>query len=171
MIPDSFHETVKWASYKNPVVTNTVQGFNSVLNYLGLTSCSEKKNIMKLESGNINLSQLLGKNINLFRLAGLFGASAVILGAYGAHVVAHKASPEEARNFETANRYHFFHTFALFGVPFCRFPKITGALFVSGIILFCGTCYYNGLTADKSFNKYTPTGGMLLIAAWLSMVL
>jgi len=39
-------------------------------------------------------------------------------------VVSHKANPEEARNFETANRYHFFHTFALFGVPFCRFPKI-----------------------------------------------
>lgn len=40
---------------------------------------------MKLESQNINISQILGKNKNIFRLAGLFGASAVILGAYGAH--------------------------------------------------------------------------------------
>lgn len=31
MIPDSLHETVKWVSYKNPVVTNTVQGFNSAV--------------------------------------------------------------------------------------------------------------------------------------------
>lgn len=108
-------------------------------------------------------------------------------------VVSHKANPEEARNFETANRYHFFHTFALFGVPFCRFPRVvsifltfstlnvmlkyifkylqTGALFISGTLIFCGTCYYNGLTADKTYNKFTPTGGMLLIAAWLSMIL
>lgn len=106
-------------------------------------------------------------------------------------VVSHKANPEEAKNFETANRYHFFHTFALFGVPFCRFPRIvsicglllnvselikynlfqSGALFISGTLIFCGTCYYNGLTADKTYNKYTPTGGMLLIAAWLSMIL
>lgn len=39
-------------------------------------------------------------------------------------VVSHKANPVEARNFEVGNRYHFFHTFALFGVPFCRFPRV-----------------------------------------------
>lgn len=44
-------------------------------------------------------------------------------------VVAHKANPEEARNFETANRYHFYHTFALFGVPFCRFPRVVSIIF------------------------------------------
>lgn len=46
-------------------------------------------------------------------------------------VVAHKATPEEARNFETANRYHFFHTFALFAVPFCRFPRLVSIFNVS----------------------------------------
>jgi uncharacterized membrane protein YgdD (TMEM256/DUF423 family) len=45
-------------------------------------------------------------------------------------VVAHKANPEEAKNFDTANRYHFFHTFALFGVPFCRFPRIVCIIFL-----------------------------------------
>jgi len=169
MISDSVQGAVKWLTYTNPVVTNSVQGFNSVLNWMGVASSSEKQNIIKMESRNI--LQMLGKNIYFYKMAGLLGASAVILGAYGAHVVAHKANPEEARNFETANRYHFYHTFALFGVPFCRFPRVTGALFISGTLIFCGTCYYNGLTADKSFNKYTPTGGMLLIAAWMSMIL
>lgn len=169
MISDSVQGAVKWITYTNPVVTNSVQGFNSMLNWAGLTSSSEKQKIMKMESQNI--FQMLGKNIYIFKMAGLLGASAVILGAYGAHVVAHKSNPEEIRNFETANRYHFYHTFALFGVPFCRFPRITGALFISGTLIFCGTCYYNGLTGDKTFNKYTPTGGMLLIAAWMSMIL
>lgn len=50
---------------------------------MGLTSSSENQGIMKLESHNI--FQILGKNIYFFKLAGLLGASAVILGAYGAH--------------------------------------------------------------------------------------
>jgi len=53
-------------------------------------------------------------------------------------VVAHKANPEEIRNFETANRYHFYHTFALFGVPFCRFPRIVSIqirMFLSVLVI------------------------------------
>lgn len=50
---------------------------------MGLTSSSEKAGVMKLESHNI--TQILGKNIHFFKVAGLLGASAVILGAYGAH--------------------------------------------------------------------------------------
>lgn len=50
-------------------------------------------------------------------------------------VVAHKANPEEAKNFDTANRYHFFHTFALFGVPFCRFPRIVSIIFLKYFLL------------------------------------
>lgn len=38
---------------------------------------------MKLESRNI--FQMLGKNIYFYKVAGILGASAVILGAYGAH--------------------------------------------------------------------------------------
>jgi len=50
---------------------------------MGLTNTSDKQNIMEVKSCNI--VQLLGKNIYLFKIAGLLGASAVILGAYGAH--------------------------------------------------------------------------------------
>lgn len=38
---------------------------------------------MKMESHNI--FHMLGKNIYFYKMAGLLGASAVILGAYGAH--------------------------------------------------------------------------------------
>lgn len=48
-----------------------------------MISTSDKQNIMKVESSNI--VQMLGKNIYLFKIAGVLGASAVILGAYGAH--------------------------------------------------------------------------------------
>lgn len=59
------------------------------------------------------------------RLAGLMGASAVVLGAYGAH----KTYPEESkaelkRIYETANKFHFIHSLALMGAPLCRRPAI-----------------------------------------------
>jgi len=50
---------------------------------MGLTSSPEKQNIIKLE--NRNIIQMFGKNLYFYKIAGLLGASAVILGAYGAH--------------------------------------------------------------------------------------
>lgn len=50
---------------------------------MGLTSTSEKHKIMTVD--HKNLFQMLGKNIYIYKIAGLLGASAVILGAYGAH--------------------------------------------------------------------------------------
>jgi len=47
-----------------------------------VASSSEKQNIKMM---SCNILQMLGKNIYFYKMAGLFGASAVILGAYGAH--------------------------------------------------------------------------------------
>jgi len=52
-----------------------------------------------------------------------------------------------------------------------NFFFLTGALFISGTLLFCGSCYSFGLTGDKKLNKFAPTGGMMLIGAWMSMIL
>ena len=50
--------------------------------------------------------------------------SAVILGAYGAH--RQFKSSDETRDpkavFETANRYHFFHSIALMAIPLTKRP-------------------------------------------------
>lgn len=59
------------------------------------------------------------------RIAAIMGATGVILGAYGAHRKYPKDTPQDLKAiFETANRFHFFHTLALFGVPMCRNPKV-----------------------------------------------
>ena len=108
------------------------------------------------------------------RLAGLSGAAAVALGAYGAHVlnVSKEGVTEEQRKaFEVANRYHLIHSVALLGVPLVRKPSLTGSLMVGGILMFCGTTYYHAFTGDKQYRQFTPYGGILLIAAWLSMIL
>ncbi|KAK7070674.1 hypothetical protein SK128_014210 [Halocaridina rubra] len=106
------------------------------------------------------------------RLAGISGASAVALGAYGAHVFYRREYPEELKQvYETANRYHFLHTLALLGVPLCKHPRLAGSLIVTGTAIFCGTCYYYALTGSKNVRQYTPYGGMMLIIGWLAMVL
>lgn len=69
------------------------------------------------------------------RIAGLMGASAVALGAYGAHRSYPKDMPKEKqvelqRVYETGNRYHFFNSLALLCVPMCRYPKIVNNLLI-----------------------------------------
>lgn len=69
--------------------------------------------------------ELLGGNRVFIRLAGVSGAAATILGAMGAH---RNYAPENATElkklFETANRFHFFSTLGLLGVPFTRMPYL-----------------------------------------------
>ena len=63
------------------------------------------------------------------------------------------------------------HSVALLGVPLVRRPGLTGLLMVGGLVMFCGTTYYHAFTGDKQLRQFTPAGGMMLIAAWLSMIL
>ncbi|XP_005089582.1 transmembrane protein 256 homolog [Aplysia californica] len=106
------------------------------------------------------------------RLAGISGAIAVSLGAYGSHVFRHKeVDPRLKETFEIANKYHFLHSLALLAVPQTPRPVLTGTLLSSGIILFCGSCYYHAMTGNNTVRKVTPYGGFLLIFAWLSVAL
>jgi len=104
------------------------------------------------------------------RFAGVSGALAVAMGAYGAHAFA-ADKPELKRVYDTANFHHFVHTLALLAVPLCRRPVLTGSLMITGTTVFCGTIYYHALTEEKIFRKYTPYGGIILMLAWLSMAL
>lgn len=106
-------------------------------------------------------------------IAGLMGASAVALGAYGSHVVYPKQEIEDRRKavFETANKYHFLHALALVTVPFARKSGLAGGLFLTGTLIFSGSCYYYAITDNRAVSKYAPYGGVTLVFAWLSLVL
>lgn len=107
------------------------------------------------------------------------GALAVILGAFGAHGLSQHLSASELQTFHTANRYHFFHVFAIFIVAILydrsknNTIKFAGYAFFAGIILFSGSLY---LLATKSLlniegwtflGPVTPVGGLLFILGWL----
>ncbi|XP_038050362.1 transmembrane protein 256 homolog [Patiria miniata] len=106
------------------------------------------------------------------RLAGLSGASAVGLGAYGTHVLKPKAGIEhEKQVFDSANKYQFLHTLALLAVPLTKRPMLVGSLMVSGMTLFCVPCYYYAMTSDPALVPVAPYGGTILIVAWAAMAL
>jgi len=72
--------------------------------------------------------------------------------------------------FDNASRYHFYHSLALLGVPFARWPILSAILFAGGMTMFCGSCYYQSLTGDDRFKRITPYGGTMLILAWVSLI-
>jgi uncharacterized membrane protein YgdD (TMEM256/DUF423 family) len=49
---------------------------------------------------------------------------------------------------------------------------VTCTLFLTGMILFCGTCYLIVfLDEKKPYSSVTPYGGMCLMAGWLAIAL
>jgi len=104
-------------------------------------------------------------------MAGIFGAIAVGLGAYGAHVIHNNKdiSDRTKEVYERANKYHLLHSLALLAVPLTAHPCVVGSLLVVGMTVFCGTCYIHVFTGNKSIIRLTPFGGITLIVAWLSM--
>ncbi|XP_066138188.1 transmembrane protein 256 homolog isoform X2 [Euwallacea fornicatus] len=161
-----FYDFVNFVVYDNPVSkTVTSMVFRSK------TSLPPVPNVTVITE-KIPLWKLASEGGPFIRIAALLGASAVALGAYGAHRTFPKDREVELKLiYNTANQYHFFHSLALLGVPLCQNPKIAGILILSGTILFSGTLYYHALTTENKFGKLAPLGGTLLILGWLSMVI
>ncbi|XP_041483352.1 transmembrane protein 256 homolog [Lytechinus variegatus] len=106
------------------------------------------------------------------RIGAVSGFTAVIMGAYGAHVLKTRSGIEhEITTFDSANKYHLIHSLALLAVPLTRQPLMTGSLMTAGILGFCGTGYYYSMTSDATPVKLMPIGGLLLMAGWLAMAL
>lgn len=109
--------------------------------------------------------------------AGLGGASAVGLGAYGAHALAGDDFVKHA--WEIAVTYQLVHSAALVGVHLLRERRdgrarrlltLSASLFVFGIFGFCGSLYGFGLTGEVQIPGLAPLGGMSMIAGWLLLV-
>lgn len=117
-----------------------------------------------------------------FFLAGtLFGIIAIILGAFGAHGLESRLSPESLVTFETGVRYQMYAAFFLLIVGLLpmissKTKNICFYLTVVGVILFSGSIYLlatNNLTSFdfRSIALATPVGGSLMIAAWIVLFL
>ena len=110
-----------------------------------------------------------------FSLGAVLAFLTVSAGAFGAHAVRSRLSPDLLDVFETAARYHFFHALGVIvaGFAAARWPGtavyLAGWLFVAGIILFSGSLYLLSLTGVRWLGAITPFGGVAFLAGWLCL--
>lgn len=117
--------------------------------------------------GTIFMAQLMGA---------LFGLLSVVFGAFGAHALKKKLTPELLQSFETGVKYQMYHAIVLLVLGFnLGFDKPLDSwivnCFIFGTLLFSFSIYALCLGAAKGnkprfLGPVTPIGGMLLVAGW-----
>ncbi|MGL5661979.1 MAG: DUF423 domain-containing protein [Aeromonas sp.] len=108
-------------------------------------------------------------------LAGFFGLTGTMLGAYGAHgLVARGVTPEHLAAFNTAVQYQFFHALALLVLGWCgvrsQVIHLAGTAFVLGILGFSGSIYAMVLLGSKGVGLITPAGGLCFMLGWVALI-
>ena len=112
---------------------------------------------------------------------GIFGLTAVIIGAFGAHGLEKVLDASAIATFETGVKYQMYHAlFLLFlgsttsiDIIFKRrifWLILIGVLFFSFSIYGLSTATITGIDF-KSIAFITPVGGLFLISAWVLLIL
>ncbi|SDT59719.1 DUF423 domain-containing protein [Pseudomonas sp. R4-83] len=108
-------------------------------------------------------------------LAAFFGFTGVALGAFAAHGLKNRLTPEYLTIFHTGVTYQLVHTLALFGVALLatqipgRLITWAGVSFAVGILLFSGSLYLLTLTGISKLGIITPFGGLAFLAGWVCL--
>ena len=112
----------------------------------------------------------------IIALSGVFGATGVVLGAVGSHVLKTQLSQQGFDLFNTAITYLLMHAVVLLlvGVIIGLYVenlwfKIAAGLFVVGIILFCGGLILRTTLNFTVLGSLAPIGGSALIFGWLAL--
>ena len=111
----------------------------------------------------------------LLVLAALGGFTGVALGAFAAHGLKARLSPEYLAVFQTGTHYQLIHSLALLAVALLilhtpdRLLRASGTLFDSGIVPFSGSLYLLTLTGVTALGMLTPFGGLAFLCGWLCL--
>jgi uncharacterized membrane protein YgdD (TMEM256/DUF423 family) len=97
---------------------------------------------------------------------------AVGLGAFGAHGLRTRLSPDMLAVFETGVRYHMYHAIAIVATGLAM-GRLSGWLvlaagwsFAAGIVLFSGSLYLLAITGVTTLGAITPLGGLAFLVGW-----
>ena len=105
-------------------------------------------------------------------LVGLAGASAVMLGAFGAHALRGVLDARSSELWHIAVNYHIWHALALVlaaGLGSGRSRRVAIAAFALGIVLCSGSLYTLALGAPRWVGIITPFGGVAFITGWIAL--
>jgi uncharacterized membrane protein YgdD (TMEM256/DUF423 family) len=108
-----------------------------------------------------------------FLLLGALAAFlAVALGAFGAHGLRARLSPDMMAVFQTGVQYHMYHALALILVSGIMgrmsgwLIQTAGWCFAAGIVFFSGSLYLLAVTGVTTLGAITPIGGLLFLIGW-----
>ena len=112
----------------------------------------------------------------IFAVAGaISGFMSVAAGAFGAHALRQRLTPDLLAIFETGVRYQVYHALALFAVAWAvgrwNTPQIVwaGWLFIAGTVVFSGSLYALSLSGSRWLGAVTPIGGVCFLAGWIAL--
>jgi uncharacterized membrane protein YgdD (TMEM256/DUF423 family) len=114
---------------------------------------------------------------NFMLVGGVTALIGVAFGAFGAHGLRSRTTPEMLAVFETGVRYQMYHAFAILivAIALTRLDapliRAAGWLFTAGIVFFSGSLYAIVLTGTPGLGAITPIGGLLFLAGWGCLVL
>ena len=98
---------------------------------------------------------------------------AVALGAFGAHALRARLSPDMLAVYRTAVEYQFWHALGLVvvGILVHLSPEVpmlrwSGWTMLAGILLFSGSLYALALSEIRVLGAVTPIGGLCFLLAW-----
>lgn len=118
------------------------------------------------------------KPTTIIKTAAIFGAIAVGIGAFGAHGLKPMLEATgRLDTFETAVKYHFYHSLALFGLGILAlvrpdWQKLALSFwgFTLGILVFSGSLYVFCLSGITWLGAITPLGGVAFILGWIGLL-
>jgi uncharacterized membrane protein YgdD (TMEM256/DUF423 family) len=99
------------------------------------------------------------------------------LGAFGAHGLRGRLSPEMLAVFETGVRYQMYHALALLAIAALmaraegRAMLVAGWSFTAGILLFSGSLYALALSGVTMLGAVTPIGGVAFLIGWAALAI
>lgn len=108
-----------------------------------------------------------------FALGCLSGFIGVACGAFGAHALRARISPEMLDVWKTGVTYELTHALALLAIAWAaqRFPNgpwaAAGWCFIAGTVLFSGSLYALSTSGVRMLGAITPLGGLCFLAGWI----
>jgi uncharacterized membrane protein YgdD (TMEM256/DUF423 family) len=112
-----------------------------------------------------------------FALGAVLGGLGVAAGAFAAHGLRDRLTPDLLVVFETGARYQMYHALALLAVAWAcgRWPGTmtvaAGWCFVAGIAIFSGSLYVLAISGTRWLGAVTPLGGVAFLLGWMLLAL
>ena len=108
-----------------------------------------------------------------FGIGAWLSGLSMCIGAFGAHALKGKLTPEDAAIFETASKYLSYQSIGLLCLALLMsrldslLLKVAAPMMIVGILIFSGSLFALIWSGQRWLGAITPIGGVLLITAWL----